>query len=308
VPPHAALRPALEALARRYDRAWLDSDPLRLPHGYADPEDREVVAVVAAALAYGRVASILASAKRALAALGPRPAVALAEEPAAVERRLAGFRHRFTAGSDLAWLLRSVRRARERSGSLGAFLAERAVPGRALQAALAAWRDLAFQTSPPRSARARRARAFLLSDPRAGGACKRLLLLARWCVRPDDGVDLGLWRDPRLSPADLLVPLDVHVHRIAVQVGLTERPRPDWRAAEEVTAALRHYDPLDPVRFDFALARPGIVGRCRYRHVAEVCGACDLRPACRVARQASTSRSRRSGAASRPRPSPPPWS
>jgi hypothetical protein len=99
-------------------------------------------------------------------------------------------------------------------------------------------------------------------------------------VRGDDGLDLGIWAGTGLAPRDLLLPLDTHVHRVARQLGLTARRAADWRAAREVTDALARYDPEDPVRFDFALARPGIVGLCRHRHVPEVCGPCDLRPAC----------------------------
>src|SRR5205823_4898607 len=105
-------------------------------------------------------------------------------------------------------------------------------------------------------------------------------LLARWCVRPDDGLDLGLWTSSGLSPRHLLVPLDTHVHRVARQVGLTRRKTADWKAAVEVTDALRAFDPDDPVRFDFALARPGIVGLCRHRHVPDICGECPLAGSC----------------------------
>jgi hypothetical protein len=48
------------------------------------------------------------------------------------------------------------------------------------------------------------------------------------------------------------------VHRIALALGLTRRPNADLTAALETTAALRVFDPIDPVRFDFSLARLGI--------------------------------------------------
>jgi hypothetical protein len=174
-----------------------------------------------------------------------------------------------------------------------------------LRAGLAAWRDFAFEAPGPPSAARRRAREFLLPDPRRGGACKRLLMLARWCVRPDDGLDLGLWSGGALAAKDLVIPLDVHVFRIARQVGLTARGTPDWKAAVEVTRSLRAFDPDDPVRFDFALARPGILGRCLYRRVEEVCAACDLRPACSVGRRPVTSRSRSPSCSPRTTSSPP---
>lgn len=280
----SALAACLESLVRRYDRRWIDTDPLRFPRAYDDAGDREVAAVVASVLAYGRVASILASVAGALAALGPHPAATLADRrPGELGRRLRRFRHRWTDGSDLAWLLEGVARAREEGGTLGALVAAEGGGAEPLRAGLARWHDAARRVGGVAGAARARARAFLLPDPHSGAACKRLLLLARWCVRPDDGLDLGLWRG--LAPRDLLVPLDVHAHRVARLLGLTRRRAPDWRAAVEVTDGLRALDPDDPVRFDFALVRPGIVGRCRYRLDAAVCGPCDLRPACRVGRR-----------------------
>jgi uncharacterized protein (TIGR02757 family) len=125
---------------------------------------------------------------------------------------------------------------------------------------------------------------FLLPLPSRGSACKRLNLFLRWMVRPADGVDFGLWRGVR--PAQLLMPLDTHVWRIARALGLTARRTADWRAAVEITDALRRIDPQDPVRFDFAIARLGIVGRCR-RATADPagCRSCVLAGACRDAKE-----------------------
>jgi uncharacterized protein (TIGR02757 family) len=312
--PPLPLGEVLERLARRYDRRWLDSDPLRWPRRFADPRDREVVAVVAALLAYGRVASIHRAVAEALRRLPARPSDALtAAGRRDLPGRLEGFRHRFTAGADLAWLLEGVARAAEEAGSLGAYVEAHARGPEPLRAGLAAWRRLAEGVPADPSPARRRARAFLLADPASGAACKRTLLLARWCVRPDDGLDLGLWGGGgALGPAHLLLPLDTHVHRVVLDLGLTRRPRPDWAAAVEATAGLARFDPLDPVRFDFALARPGIVGRCRHRHVPEVCGACDLAPCCRHGAPRGRPRAppltsgRRTSGSPRTRPSRPP--
>ncbi len=280
--PHPDLRARLDDLGARFDRRWLESDPLRWPRTFADAADREVVAVVAALLAYGRVASIHAAVRAVLDRLGPRPADALApSRRAGLASALDGVRHRFTAGVDLAWLLAGVARARDEAGSLGAFVAAHATGPEPLRAGLAAWRRLADATDPTDDPVRRRARRFLLADPDGGAACKRSLLLARWCVRPDDGLDLGLWTRGPLRPRDLLLPLDTHVHRTVLDLGLTRRRAADWRCAVEVTARLAAFAPDDPVRYDFALARPGIAGGCRHRHVPAVCGGCALAVACR---------------------------
>lgn len=243
--------------------------------------------MVAALLAYGRVASIHRAIEDVLHRVGPRPAHALA--PSGISRlrtRLEGFRHRFTAGADLAWLLEGVGRARDEAGSLGAYVARHAVGEEPLRAGLAAWHALARTVqADPDSGRAR-ARSFLLPDPMSGSAIKRPLLLARWCVRGGDGIDLGIWTTPtRLEPRHLVLPLDTHVHRTALDLGLTRRRVADWRAAREATDALATIDPDDPVRFDFALARPGIVGACVHRTVRAICTPCDLRTCCAKGRR-----------------------
>ena len=95
----------------------------------------------------------------------------------------------------------------------------------------------------------------LLSDPARGSTCKRLHLYLRWMVRTD-AVDPGGWTAVR--PAQLLVPVDVHMHRIGRALGFTRRAQPSGRATEDITAAFRRLSPDDPVRYDFALTRLGI--------------------------------------------------
>jgi uncharacterized protein (TIGR02757 family) len=128
-----------------------------------------------------------------------------------------------------------------------------------------------------RGERASRSLRHLVPDPRAGSACKRQLLYLRWMVRPADGVDLGLWP---LSPAQLIVPVDTHVHRIAKNLDLTRRNDASWRTAEEITAALREMDPHDPVRYDFALCHLGVSRACPSRRDSDKCAACVLKPVC----------------------------
>ena len=71
-------------------------------------------------------------------------------------------------------------------------------------------------------------------------------------VRKDDaGVDFGIWQ--KISPAQLLIPLDVHVERVARQLGLLQRQQTDWKTVLELTENLRAFDPADPVKYDFAL-------------------------------------------------------
>ena len=119
---------------------------------------------------------------------------------------------------------------------------------------------------------------YFFSSPAGGSACKRLNLYLRWMVRHDPGLDLGLWTE--VPPSRLVIPLDTHVARIARYVGLSSRNTADWKMALEVTRALREFDPGDPVKYDFAICRLGILDYCPRKRDALKCAACLLKPVC----------------------------
>ena len=87
------------------------------------------------------------------------------------------------------------------------------------------------------------------SDPKA--ANKKIHMLRRWMVRNDGIVDLGLWKNS--SPADLIIPLDVHVHRSSRNLEVTQRNSADITTAMEITSFLQEVFPGDPCKGDFAL-------------------------------------------------------
>lgn len=267
----------LDALVASHDAAArLDSDPVGLVHR-APRADQEVVGLVAALLAFGNVVAIRASVTRALAALGPDPSRLIeAEREAKLRRRLDGFVHRVYRGEHLARLLANAGRIRREEGSLGASFARRLEARGDFREALAELAETLRGPDPDRGL------AHLVPDPRAGSACKRLLLYLRWMVRPADGVDLGLWP---VSPAHLVIPVDTHIQRIARNVRLTERKTASWKTAEEITEKLRRFDPDDPVKYDFALCHLGVSRQCPSKRDPEKCGACVLRDVCRHQRR-----------------------
>ncbi|MCL6640462.1 MAG: DUF2400 domain-containing protein, partial [Candidatus Rokubacteria bacterium] len=128
-----------------------------------------------------------------------------------------------------------------------------------------------------RGGRPSRGYRHLFPLPSAGGPCKRLLLFLRWMVRREPP-DFGLWTS--VAPARLLVPVDTHVENMSRAIGLTRRRARTWRMAEEITAALAALDPVDPVKYDFALCHTRMAGDCRDRR-HPVCRACGLRRVCR---------------------------
>lgn len=255
----ALLGERLETLRREWRSRRLDSDPLVFAHQFRDPADREVVAFLAASLAFGRVASIQASVARVLAALGPRPASFL---EAWDERPIAGlehFVHRWVTGEDVEDFLRIVKRARRAHGSLGALFAKGDEDHSDYVTALSSFHRnlLSFSRRTTASSRGLR---FLLPSPAGGSACKRSHLFLRWMIRTE-GFDLGLWTGGRFTPARLLLPMDVHVHRISRRIGLTRRETADLAASREATGWLRLLNPEDPVAYDWPLSRLGILSQ-----------------------------------------------
>jgi uncharacterized protein (TIGR02757 family) len=240
----ALLGERLETLRREWRSRRLDSDPLVFAHQFRDPADREVVAFLAASLAFGRVASIQASVARILVALGPIP-------------ELAHFVHRWVTGEDVEELLRMVKRARHAHGSLGALFAAGDGDHSDYVAALSSFHGNLHALSRRTAMRSRGLR-FLLPSPEGKSACKRSHLFLRWMIRTE-GFDLGLWTGGRFTPARLLLPMDVHVHRISRRIGLTRRNTADLAASREATGWLRLLNPEDPVAYDWPLSRLGIL-------------------------------------------------
>jgi uncharacterized protein (TIGR02757 family) len=258
-PPNLALLgERLEALRREWRSRRLDSDPLVFAHRYADSEDREVVAFVSASLAFGRVASIQASVAKVLSALGPSPAAFLDEWDEGDLPALRAFRHRWISGEDVEDFLRMVKRARNAYGSLCALFAAGDGGGDDFVAPLSSFHRNLHALSP-RSKNPSRGLRFLLPSPESGSACKRSHLFLRWMIRTE-GFDLGLWRGGCFTPARLLLPMDVHLHRISRRIGLTRRKVADLAASREATAWLRRISPADPVAYDWPLSRLGILG------------------------------------------------
>jgi uncharacterized protein (TIGR02757 family) len=260
------LKPVLDRLYLEFDCVESASDPVHLVRRYEDPADREVVGFCAAALAFGRVASVLASIERLLAVMGPAPARFVdAFEPAAHRRAFTTLGHRWTRGVDLAALVWILRRMRETSGSIERFFLEGyrsdAVDvGAALDSFCE--RALAFDRLPVYGrASAPQTVQYFFPRPAAGSGCKRLNLFLRWMVRRDR-IDLGVWT--RVAPAHLVMPLDTHVIRVGRCLALTRYASPGWRMAREITDSLRALDPADPVKYDFSLCHLGMMNACGF--------------------------------------------
>lgn len=284
---------ALRECARKTPARFLENDPVRLARAYPDPLDAEVAAMLGSFLAFGKVAAFLPKVQALLRLMDPSPrAYVEAFRPPRDREFFDGFRSRVYRGDDLRLLLENLRLVFLEHASLeDAFLDARAGEGDrerlgVHRARLASLARLLYRADPRRITGSDVYPAgyrHLVPDPAAGSACKRWNLFLRWVARPPDGIDLGIWK--RVDPADLVIPLDIHVGRISRLIGLRKRRTPDWKSAEEVTARLRALDPRDPLRFDFPLSHIGISSRCKGRWVRGICEPCTIRRICSVGKR-----------------------
>jgi len=242
------------------------ADPVWMVRRYQRPDDQEVVAFIAAALAFGRVQSVLNSIDGMLQVMGPSPAAFTRRfDPARDRHCFKHLVHRWTNGADFAALVWIIHQMIEQSGSIEGFfadgLADDAVDvGDALQSF--STRALALDVSAIYGRRRPKPGvAYFFSRPSSGGACKRLNLFLRWMVRQDQ-VDLGVWK--KVRPGQLIVPLDTHVIRVGRCLRLTTLRSPGWRMAADITASLRAIDPVDPIKFDFSICHLGMMSACGF--------------------------------------------
>lgn len=256
-------------MARRLGPGHLPYDPVRFPRRYAARADREAAALISALFSYGNVKAIGDYLDDLFAHLGPSPAAALAGGEVK-----GGLRpYRFQTAGDVHQLMVALGCVLDSHGSLeAAFSAKGGTAEHRLEAFARLLRDQCPKLTPGLS--------HLMPLPSDGSACKRWWMFLRWVVRPDDGLDLGLWSC--LTPADLRMPVDTHVARIASALGLVRRKATDRAFAVELTESLRAFCPEDPTRYDFALAHMGISKQCLGRREESVCRACSLRPHCKL--------------------------
>ncbi|MDD5723824.1 MAG: TIGR02757 family protein [Syntrophales bacterium] len=243
-----------EQLERLYERCnrreFVRPDPLEFLYSYEDPADREIVGLVASSLAYGRVLQINRSIESVLEKMWPTPSRFIRDiSPASLRMTFSSFKHRFTSGDELATMLLGVKDTRLQYGSLQAcFTSHLGRDTKTIIKALACFVEELSAGFPD-------CRSSLLPSPARGSACKRLNLFLRWMVRSDD-VDPGGW--DYVPASALVIPLDTHMHRVCLRLGLTRRRQADMRTALEITDSFRKIVPDDPVRYDFILTRPGI--------------------------------------------------
>lgn len=228
--------------------AFIDNDPVSIPHLFSSREDIEVSGLLTAVISWGSRVAILKSAHLLMQMLDHSPhqfVMAASDDEIATLQR---FYYRTFQGVDLVAFIRALRQVYQQGTMEDLFLP--VTPNGCMRDGIARFRNFMIHDMPPRTLKH-------LSDVAKGSTGKRLNMFLRWMVRPaKGGVDFGLW--DKISPASLYLPLDVHTARVGRSLGLLHRKQDDWKAVDEITTTLRHFDASDPVKYDFALFGLGV--------------------------------------------------
>lgn len=233
------------------------ADPIAVPHRFSKKQDVEIAAFFAATLAWGNRTSIIKSTTRIMDAMHNAPHDFLLTHEEKDLKAFLDIKHRTFNATDLLYFIHFLSFHYKKFDSLEwAFLPQVFNKGVEMRDRLIYFNDLFFSLDHP--ARTKKH----VSSPAKKSACKRLNMFLRWMVREDkNGVDFGLWK--QIKAHELICPLDVHVGRVANRLGLIQSSTNNWQTAEDLTRALRSFDPDDPVRYDYALFGLGVEERMR---------------------------------------------
>ncbi len=269
----AKIKNVLDKLYDKYNHHRLiKPDPLQFIYQYSDPRDMEIAALLSAELAYGRVQQIEKSLTDLLGRMGTSPFEFVMSFDKQKRQKLKSFKHRFTAGNDISDLFELLKKVLNRHGSIKEFFLLGYNPGdKDIIPALSKFCDSLLNMYAKTHKRAAPSQlSYLLTRPAVGSACKRLNLFLRWMVRNDD-VDTGLWK--HIDKAKLIVPVDVHMGRLCRILGFHDRKAVSLSTAIKITESFAEIEPTDPVKYDFALSRVGIVQGCtgQFRNGCELC-------------------------------------
>lgn len=255
-----ALKDFLDAKVAQYNRPdFIKNDPISIPHLFSKKQDIEIMGFWAATLAWGQRVTIINKCKELIALMDGAPYDFIINHEEPDLKKLLHFKHRTFNDVDTLYFISFFRHHYQQFQSLeDAFLASGPLKGEhenAVEYALNNFRSYFFSLEdfPHRTKKH-------VSSPSQKSTCKRLNMFLRWMVRKDsNGVDFGIWS--RIKPADLIMPCDLHVDRVARKLNLITRKQTDWQTALELTERLKDFDPNDPVKYDFALFGLGIEER-----------------------------------------------
>jgi uncharacterized protein (TIGR02757 family) len=229
---------------------FIESDPVQIPHLFSLKEDIEIAGFLSATIAWGNRTMIIKNSHKMMDLMGNAPYDFVMSHSENDLERLETFVHRTFNGQDFASFIRSLKNIYENHNGLESVYAKNQEL-KTMQNSISEFKKTFFEI--PHQIRTQKH----ISDPLNNSAAKRINMYLRWMVRQDTkGVDLGIWKS--ISPASLSCPLDVHSGNVARKLGLLTRKQNDGKALAELDLKLREFDPIDPVKYDFALFGLGV--------------------------------------------------
>jgi len=247
---HQELFEFLEAKYDQYNRPeFIETDPISVPHRYKRKEDIEIAAFLTATISWGNRVSIVKDAVKLLEMMNDSPYDFISHASLYEFERLSTFYHRTFNGTDCIFFLESLKNIYQNHGGLEPlFLPDKST---GIKGSVSRFRNTFLEIDHLHRSKKH------IANPEKGASAKRILMFLRWMVRDDHrGVDFGLWKN--IPPSLLMCPLDVHSGNVARKLGLLTRKQNDWQSVEELTSNLREFDPIDPVKYDFALFGLGV--------------------------------------------------
>jgi uncharacterized protein (TIGR02757 family) len=231
--------------------AFIESDPISIPHKFTGLRDREISGFLTAAIAWGRRDLILRSSRMLLERMDNAPYEFITSAGEDEILNLSGFVHRTFNGTDCIYFIKGLRHIYSNYSCMEDVLLQGMSETGSIRDGLSQLRSVFFAL--PHASRNEKH----FADVTGGAAGKRLNMFLRWMVRKDNrGVDFGIWKN--IDQSSLYMPLDLHSGNTARRLGLLTRKMNDWKAVEELTEILRLFDPTDPVKYDFALFGLGV--------------------------------------------------
>lgn len=227
--------------------AFIETDPIFIPHQFSKKEDIEIAAFLVATIAWGQRKSIITNGNKLMQLMNNEPHDFILNFGKTDEKRFQNFVHRTFNTTDCIFFLKSLQNIYLKHGGLEqAFTNNFSAKEVNIKKAIVNFRTTFLETKHQMRSEKH------LSNPDAKSSAKRLSMYLRWMVRKDKlGVDFGIWKN--IKPSQLCLPLDVHTGNISRKLGLLNRTQNDWQAVEEITEVLKQFDAKDPIKYDFSL-------------------------------------------------------
>jgi uncharacterized protein (TIGR02757 family) len=248
------LREFLDRKVEEYNQhSFLKNDPISIPRLFTKKQDIEIAGFFAAVFSWGNRSTIINKSKELMQRMDNSPYSFITQHSEKDLKKLIDFKHRTFNAADLLYFLQFLQWHYHKNKSLeNAFTRGMHKNDDTVVNGLNAFRKYFFSNEHEKRTEKH------IAAPEMNSTCKRLNMFLRWMVRKDDtGVDFGIWK--KISPSQLICPIDLHVARVTRRLGILKRKQTDWQAALELTEYLRTLDPNDPVKYDFALFGLGVM-------------------------------------------------